>query len=240
MVQIAIGTQANQYIPQKVLEFSIRQHTEAPLDLRFEAQRQHRVGGTRFGFVRFTVPALFGYQGRAIYMDADQLVLGDVRELVDQLDSDHAIGIVRDIEGTFAGEPVTPRNETSVMVLDCERLKEWDPETLFDHVVPNDAPLGPGQIHYKDFIRLAWVDPALIQAIDPRWNHYNMVREDTRLVHFSHVREQPWKRPGHPFRGFWEGWLVRALEAGALSRRELLAEVARLHLHPTFLRHVWR
>jgi lipopolysaccharide biosynthesis glycosyltransferase len=237
MIQIAIGTQANQYVGQKVLEYSIRKHTRAELDLRFETQTQRRIGGTRFGFVRFTVPALFGYRGRAIYMDADQLVFGDVQELVDQLDDDHAIGIVRDLEGTFAGEPVEPRNETSVMVLDCEKLKSWDPETILAAVVPNDAPAAAGQIHYKDFMRLAWVDPSLIQEIDPRWNHYNLVRDDTRLVHFSHVREQPWKSPRHPYRDLWESWLAEAIERRALRRRDVLRAVARLHIHPYFLRY---
>jgi hypothetical protein len=239
MIQIAIGTQPSQAIPHKVLAYSIRKYTREEVDIRFEMQKQRQVGGTKFGFVRFTVPALFGYQGRAIYMDADQVVLGDVRGLVDQLDSDHAIGIVREIEGTFRGQPVEPRNETSVMVLDCARLKAWDPSTLFDAVVPNDQPLRPGEIHYKDFIRLAWVDPSLIQSIDPRWNHYNMVRDDTKLVHFSHVREQPWHSPRHPLTGFWERWLTEAIEHGAVTRGELLKAIARLHIHPRFLRQVF-
>lgn len=239
MIQIAIGTQTKQAVPQRVLAYSIRKHTREEVDLRFETQRHRQVGGTKFGFVRFTVPALFGYQGRAIYLDADQLVLGDVRELVDQLDDAHAIGIVREIEGTFRGQPVSPRNETSVMVLDCEKLKTWDPSTIFDAVVPNDRPLRPGEIHYKDFIRLAWVDPSLIQTIDPRWNHYNLLRDDTQLVHFSHVRQQPWNNPRHPLTAFWEGWLAEAMEQGAVTRGDVLKAVARLHLHPHFLRRLW-
>jgi lipopolysaccharide biosynthesis glycosyltransferase len=237
MIQIAIGTQSNQYIPQRVLEHSIRAHTKHEVDIRPTRQTVRRVGGTKFGFVRFCVPEVFGYHGRAIYMDADQLVLADVQDLVDQLDADHAIGIVRHIEGTFAGEPVEPRNETSVMVQDCEKLKTWDPATLFDGVVANDETPGPGQIRYKDFIRLAWVDPALIQEIDPRWNHYNIHRDDSKLIHFSHVREQPWKRPDHPEREFWEEWLVRTLRAGALTRGDIVKAVAKLQLHPHFLRH---
>lgn len=237
MIKIVIGTDPSQYVAQRVLEYSIRKHTSAEIEIIAGRQTQKRKGGTRFGFVRFIVPSLCGYQGTGIYMDADQLVLADVVELAAQLQQPHAIGIVRNIEGTFAGEPVAPRNETSVMVLDCARLKDWDPETMFDPVVPNTAEPGPGQIRYKDFIRLAWVDPALIQAIDPRWNHYNMVRDDTRLIHFSHVREQPWKRPQHPMTAQWEEWLHEAMTAGFVHRADIVKAVALGRIHPHFLRH---
>jgi hypothetical protein len=240
MIRVVIGTQANQLVPQRVLEYSIRKQSSVEVEILPTRQNAPRVGGTRFGFVRFCVPSLCGYRGRAIYMDADQVALGDVAELAASLDEPRAIALVTEPEGSFAGRPLEPRNETSVMVLDCEKLKQWDPDHLFENVVPNDAALRPGQIHYKDFVRLEWFDPGLIQPLDPRWNHYNMLRDDTRLVHFSHVREQPWKRPSHPLTGFWEGWLAEALDAGCLSRRELLKEVALLHLHPHFLRHAGR
>ncbi len=237
MLQVVIGTQANQYIPQKVLEYSIRKHCAEEVDLRFVTQHLPSVGGTKFGFVRFLVPQTFGYRGRAVYMDADQVVLDDLQKLVDSLDETHAVGIVRHIEGSFAGAPVEPRNETSVMVLDCAKLTDWDPDTMFRCVVPNGSRLGPGQVHYKDFIRLAWLDPARIQEIDPRWNHYNMVRDDSKLVHFSHVKQQPWKSPRHPLTGFWERWLSEAIEHGYVSRADIWRSAARLHLHPHFIRH---
>ena len=236
MLTVVIGTQPSQYVGQRVLECSIRRHASRPVEIRAVRQQRQSVGGTKFGFVRFQVPALCGYRGRAIYMDADQLVLADVHELAEQLREPYAVGLVHDIEGEFAGRAVEPRNETSVMVLDCEKLKDWNPETLFDPVVPNDAPLGPGQIHYKDFMRLTWMDPSRIQHIDPRWNHYNVVRDDTKLVHFSHVRAQPWKRPSHPFTSFWEKWLREAMAEGSVTRWDLLRGVALRHLHPHFLR----
>jgi len=240
MIRIVIGTQANQYLPQRVLEYSIRKHTSAQVEILPTRQSVQRVGGTRFGFVRFCIPSMFDYQGRAIYMDADQLVLADVEELVDGLDRDHAVALVQQPVGSFAGRPVEPRNETSVMVLDCEKLKHWDPDHLFENVVPNGAPLRPGQIHYKNFVQLAWQDPATLQPLDPRWNHYNVLHDDSKLVHFSHVREQPWKRPSHPLAGFWEGWLAEAMDAGFLSRGDILRAIGRLHLHPRFLRQAWR
>jgi lipopolysaccharide biosynthesis glycosyltransferase len=240
VLQIIIGTQPNQYLAEKVLEYSIRKSASKPVEIRRVHQTQASVGGTRFGFVRFTVPSLCDYRGRAIYLDADQVVLGDIHELAEQLSAPCAVGIVRKIAGTFAGEPIAERNETSVMVLDCAQLSAWRPETIFDAVVPNAASLEPGQIHYRDFMRLAWLDPACIQEIDPRWNHYNMVREDTKLVHFSHVREQPWKRPRHAFTPFWDRWLAEAIAAGALTRGDVLRAVLTRHAHPYFLRHVLR
>jgi lipopolysaccharide biosynthesis glycosyltransferase len=240
MIKIVIGTEPTQYVAQRVLEYSIRKHASAEVEVIGGQQSQKRLGGTKFGFVRFLVPSLCGYQGTGIYMDADQVVLGDVIELAGSLQPPHMVGLVRDIEGTFAGEPVAPRNETSVMVLDCASLKSWDPQTMFDQVVPNKAPLQPGQIHYKDFMRLTWLDQDLIQPIDPRWNHYNLVREDTRLVHFSHVREQPWKRPEHPLTGFWEEWLHEAMGAGYLTRSDIVKAVALGRIHRHFLRHAIR
>ncbi len=240
MIRIVIGTQSTQYVPQRVLEHSIREHTSAEVEIVPTRQTVQRRGGTRFGFVRFCVPSIFGYEGRAIYMDADQLVLGDVAELAESLDDDHAVAVVQRPEGTFGGRPVEPRNETSVMVVDCEKLKQWDPDHLFENVVANGRKLRPGQIHYKDFQRLTWLDPALIQPLDPRWNHYNLLREDTRLVHFSHVREQPWRWPGHPLTQFWDDWLGQTLKAGYLTRGEILREVALLRLHPRFLHHARR
>jgi lipopolysaccharide biosynthesis glycosyltransferase len=236
MIQIAIGTQTNQYIGQKVLEYTIRKHTREALDIRYPKQLAPRRGGTKFGFVRFQVPELFGFTGRAIYMDADQLVFADVRELVDSLDSDHAIGVVREIFGTFAGRPVPARNETSVMVLDCEKLSNWKTDTLFENVVPNGVTLEPGQIHYRDFMRLAWVDPSLIQTIDNRWNHYNVINDQTKLVHFSHVRDQPWKKPTHPHTAEWVRWLLEAKAHGFVKTSDLLKAVGLLHIHPHFAR----
>jgi hypothetical protein len=240
MIQIAIGTQTNQAIGQKVLEYTIRKHTDEALDIRFPKQIARRQGGTKFGFVRFQVPELFGFEGKAIYMDADQLVFADVRELVDSLDSDHAIGIVRKIHGTFAGKPVPERNETSVMVLDCERLSDWKTDTIFENVVPNGANLEPGQIHYRDFMRLAWVDPALIHTIDNCWNHYNVIDERTKLVHFSHVRDQPWKKPSHPYTKEWVRWMLEAKQRGFVKTGDLVKAVGLLHIHPHFARYAFR
>lgn len=236
MLNVIIGTQNNQFLAERVLEYSIRKHASRDVEVRAVHQDRASPGGTKFGFVRFQVPSLCGFSGKAIYCDADQVVLGDVYELAEELHAPHTVGIVRKIEGTFGGKPVEERNETSVMVLDCDHLRDWDPEKMFENVVPNATEeLAPGQMRYKDFMRLAWLDPTLIEEIPPRWNHYNTVRDDTQLVHFSHVREQPWKRPKHPCTPFWKQWLAETIEAGFLKKSDVLKATARGHIHPSYL-----
>ncbi|MEX0758594.1 MAG: glycosyltransferase [Tistlia sp.] len=238
-MKIVIGTEANQYVPQQVLIYSIRQSMSLDAEILPTTQQAQRIGGTNFGFVRFMVPSMCGYQGRAVYLDADQLVFTDIKELFEQIDDSHAIACVQDAEGTFGGKVIERANQTSVMVLNCDKLRDWDPETMFDKVVPNRTPLAEGQIHYRNFMKLDHMDQSRIQPLDPRWNHYNIVRDDTKLVHFSHVRSQPWKSPEHPLTDLWSDWLVRAMRAGYLSRFRLLREIAAGHLDKHFLKHVY-
>jgi lipopolysaccharide biosynthesis glycosyltransferase len=237
MIRIVIGTEANQYIPQKVLEYSIRSHTSENLDIRSLQQNQKRVGGTKFGFVRFHVPSIFNYEGKAIYLDADQIVLANLQELVDALDDRYSLALVSDLIGNFGDKPVPKRNETSVMVLNCNKLKSWNPDILFKNVVANDAILEAGQIHYRDFMWLKWMDEREIQMLDSVWNHFNILRQDSKLVHFSHVASQPWKNPQHLLTDFWSEWLVKTLNSGYLKRIELLRAIALKHIHPSFLKY---
>lgn len=232
---VYIGTEDDQLIAQKVLEYSIRKSASGPVRVCPVKQSGPRVGGTQFGFVRFHVPSLHGYEGRAIYLDADQLVLADVHELAAQLTGSYSLALVNEPEGHFGNKPVGRHNQTSVMVLDCARLQDWDPARMFDGVIPNRAEPGPGQIRYRDFMMLSWFDPKRIQPLDPRWNHFNIVRPDTRLTHFSHVRSQPWKNPGHALAAFWGEWLREAVRAGAVGRVELLQEIWRGAVHRRFL-----
>ena len=236
MIRVLIGTEASQYIPQKVLEYSIHANTRQEVECRAITQDIARVGGTRFGFVRFQIPRLCDFTGRAIYLDADQLVLADIAKLNRVLDGkDKAIALVDDPLGYFGNRPVPKHLHTSVMVLDCSRLKHWDGDKMFSNVIPNKSERQPGQIHYRDFMNLVWEDRDTIQSLDPRWNHFNIIRRDTRLIHFSHVVSQPWKRPRHPLSRFWGHWLRKAIKAGYVSRWRLVLEVFRRHIHPVYL-----
>jgi len=239
MIRIVIGTESSQLIPQKVLEYSIRAHTQQPLEVHVIKQDVARVGGTNFGFVRFVIPSYFNFQGRAIYMDADQLVFSDVLDLWDSLDDQHAIALVQKAEGTFNGKPVLEGNQTSVMVLNCEKLHDWKPESIFSNVIPNRQTPNSGQILYRDFMMLKWLNSENLHSLPATWNHFNIVKDDTRLVHFSHVRSQPWRQKNHPLIGLWRSWLRRAIKDKAVTRIQLAREILRGHIHPLFLRELF-
>ena len=64
---------------------------------------------TGFTNYRYAIPALAGNQGRAIYNDVDQIYLADPAELFDAPMGEAAVLSIND-------------KETSVMLLDCEKL----------------------------------------------------------------------------------------------------------------------
>src|SRR5688500_17656237 len=87
-VRVFVGTDRSQALAVKVLEHSIKRHTDLPVevtpmcDLPIRQPKDPRQGQrTGFSFSRFCIPQLAGYRGRAIYMDADMLVFKDIREL---------------------------------------------------------------------------------------------------------------------------------------------------------------
>lgn len=239
MLNIFIGTENDQLIPQKILEFSILQNASSSVKVHCIKQKFRRVGGTNFGFVRFMVPELSNYSGKSIYLDADQIVFDDITKLVDFLDDSHDIALVKRPEGNFRNKPIQQINQTSVMVLNCERLQTWKSDTMFTHVVPNRNELQPGHIHYRDFMTLSWYDQEKIAELPPEWNHFNIYNDKTKLIHFSWVRGQPWKNPSHELTKLWEEWLAKAIKAGAVNRFELFKEVLRGAVSKKFLKYVF-
>lgn len=55
-----------------------------------------RRGLTEFTYSRFLVPWLCGFKGMAVFMDADMVVVGDIKELFDSASSLNAVSVVQD------------------------------------------------------------------------------------------------------------------------------------------------
>ena len=178
---------------------------------------------TPFSFQRFAVPMLARWQGRAIYCDADQLVLRDIAELHD-LPMRWGARLLRRTEKGPDGR--TGGHASSVMLLQCDRLRAWSPERVADD-------LDSGRYGYNDLMKLKSV--WLKGSFSRHWNaldHYEPGR--TGLLHYTRRSTQPWIARGHPFEALWFEALYSGLDAGSVSREAVDFAVANRFVRPSF------
>jgi len=176
--------------------------------------------------LRFMPPELMGYRGRALVIDPDVFAVGDVWDLLS-----------RDLEGKAIwcrsrrrrGGRLDGPMATSVMLLDCSKLRHWQVEKQF-------AELFEGTRDYKEWITLIDEPRETIGLLDEEWNDLDVLNQRTRMLHTTRRWTQPWKAglpidftPADKFRRFPPlGWLLHA-------RRILLGDhgaLGRYRTHP--------
>lgn len=238
-VRIFVGADRSQLVAVRVLEHSIRRHTALPValasmhDLALPEPREPRNRArTGFSFARFAVPALCGHAGRAIYLDADMLVFGDIAELW-RMPFDGTKVIVQDdpvgSESRLArsGMPRRRRRQCSVMVLDCGAL-DWQVETI---VAGLDGAYGYAALMDE----LCILDESEIgHALPFRWNSLERyVPGVTRLLHYTDMNTQPWVSPDNPLGYLWVAELREMIATGDIAIAEIEAAIAQGHLRPS-------
>jgi hypothetical protein len=197
--------------------------------------------------LRFAPPSLMQFQGRAVVTDPDCFGVGDVAELFD-----------RDMGGKAIMAVPRPghnrRNDyiaTSVMLLDCGKLKHWDFDQQLDDLFAH-------RFDYIDWIELKREEPATIGLLEPEWNDFDRLTPETKILHTTKRRTQPWKaglpidytlRERGPFdflrrlkrRRYEEhpdrnqealvySLLADLVDKGEVSKQELVAEMAANHV----------
>ncbi len=128
---------------------------------------------------RFLPPQLMGYEGRALVVDPDVFAVGDVWEL-----------LTRDM----GGKAIMCRGShfkngawaTSVMLLDCAKLKHWDMDKSFNE-------LFSGKRDYHNWMSLLMEDQSTIGMFENEWNDFDKLTSATKMVHNTRRRTQPWK-----------------------------------------------
>lgn len=220
------------------------------------AERHERLGGTNFSAWRWLAPAAVRYgfllgpgdePERLIYLDCDQLVFADLAELEASLPDGKLIACVVGAEGNFNGKTPEPdARETSVMVIRHGKAPlAWDytilAERVRDHgliswVSASIPEARKAKSDYAALMQATWIPAADVHAIAPAWNHMNHYEPArTKLVHFTHVRSQPWKSPGHPLSKLWAEHLREAVAAREVSVALVEEEVAAGHVDPYWL-----
>ncbi len=241
-VRVFIGTEPKAEIARKVLECSIKRHSNSEVECipMIGAAWQYSTAGfqqgTGFSLRRWMIPAFCGWKGRAIYLDADQLVFSDIWDLwtkPEQIPNDKA-----SVWCTYQPDKynVKPAPQSSVMVIDCEKAKdEWGWRI--------DEVLGYLKLHnskdkYADFMHMVgtngpapgvrnWWTIAPPARIGVEWNSLNVFAPGkTKLLHYTKEPEQPWYKPDHPYAMQWKMEFQIALNLGYVTGDEVKEAVA--------------
>lgn len=245
--RIFVGADRSQLLAVKVLEHSIRRHASIDVevipmvDLVVQQPRDPRNGQrTGFSFSRLCIPELSKYQGRAVYMDADMLVMRDVRELWELPFDGAKVVIQREVkhEDTTTkkeGAPTFRKKQCAVMLLDCDRLS-WDIETIV-------SDMDSGKYGYEELM----FDLCILQeeeikyGVPFEWNSLEHLDSETRLLHYTDMLTQPWVSTRNRLAEPWYQEVRSMLSDGTLSWKEIQAEIDLGFFRPSLLRDIrWR
>jgi lipopolysaccharide biosynthesis glycosyltransferase len=168
VLRVFIGRDERQPIAYNVLADSIVRHASRTVSitaLNLRALPIKRRGLTQFTFSRFLVPYLCGYEGKALFLDADMVVTGDIAELFESDIDSHQVLVNKDQQ---------PFEWASAMLFDCAACPVLTPEFI-------DNPKN-GLLDFK------WCENGGVGAFAPEWNHavgYAEPRTGVKLYHFT-------------------------------------------------------
>jgi hypothetical protein len=265
---VFIQANARQYLGAKISAYSYKRNASDPdsFDVRILDARDFprlmkpgqsvlRGGQLRewdpndlqsFTPLRFYPPQAMDFEGVAVVTDPDVFALGDIGELLN-----------RDLEGKAVWAVRRPGHNgrrdyiaTSVMLLDCSKLRHWDFDEYLDGLFGHE-------FDYFDWIDLHREDPETIGFLDPQWNDFDHLAPDTKLLHTTKRRTQPWKtglpvdftlqrmwpvnlinrmllhylpHPDPNQEAFIYSLLAEMVDAGAVTQTELRSEMAVNHI----------
>jgi len=160
--RIFIGYDPRQPIAFNILQHSILRRSSQPLSivpLVLEQLPITRRGLTEFTYSRFLVPWLCGYEGRALFLDADMLCLADVSELFSLAEGEGVQVVMNELKYEWP----------SLMLFNCAACERLTPEYV------ETSP---------ELFKMNW---APTYALPFEWNHivgYDRPKP-AKIVHFT-------------------------------------------------------
>ena len=145
MINIFIGYDSKEKVAFNVLAYSILKNSTKPVsitpiylpNIRDDFVRErNNLSSTEFSFSRFMVPHLMNYKGWAVFMDCDQLMVGDVAELWRLRDDKYAVQLCKHDytpkeDKKFLDQIQTKyekKNWSSFMLMNCNKCHELTPD----------------------------------------------------------------------------------------------------------------
>lgn len=193
MIRVFIGYDPREAVAYSVLAHSIHEHASEPISItplrlsqltKIYSRPRDVKQSTDFAFTRFLVPYLCGYDGWAIFMDCDMLVMDDIAELWALRDERYAVQVVKHDHKPqetrkFLGMPQTryaKKNWSSVMLLNCAKCQTLTPEYV-------------GRASGLELHQFKWLEnDDLVGELPHRWNWlvgYDPADIGASNVHFT-------------------------------------------------------
>ena len=192
MIPIFIGYDSKVKIAYHVLSESILRNSSTPVTIspinlnnlkNIYTRKQDPLASTEFSFSRFLVPYLMDYNGWAIFMDSDMVMLSDITKLWNLRNEKYAIQVCKHdytptSKNKFLGNNQTiyaKKNWSSLMLMDCSKCKTLTPE-----YVNTKSGL---ELH-----QFKWLDENLIGSIPLEWNWLvgeYPYKKDVHNIHFT-------------------------------------------------------
>jgi lipopolysaccharide biosynthesis glycosyltransferase len=200
MIRVFIGTQKMHEKAEKALVYSIQKNTNEEVKIQLLRNLiSWQTPPTGFSSHRYMIPQLCNYEGYAIHLDVDMLVLGDIKELWDYKTPGRWC-----VTSKRGGQGV--RDEVSV--IDCSAFRDLPKE---GELKTSGGKTAAKQIIGKRYlanIPIAWnammmspcnkgycACPELGCAKRPEpqaENKRGPATDETKLIHYTNLRTQPW------------------------------------------------
>lgn len=130
-IPIYIGTSnTGDELAEKVLVYSLLKNTEHPLKITFLRHKDFsdwciKGWGTPFTCLRYAIPELEGFKGKAIYMDVDMINMRDIADLWKTDLEGKPFGMVWDALQDNGRNMDRGWWCDSVLIMDCTQGKDW-------------------------------------------------------------------------------------------------------------------
>lgn len=166
MLRIFIGADERQPVAVNVLQHSIWRRASKPVSISplcLNTLPITRTGLTDFTFSRYLVPWLCDFEGWALFVDSDMLVLGDIAELFTLADESKSVMVVQNVQ----------RFEwPSLMLFNCAKCRLLDPDYVQKYPSPQD---------------FNWARDG-VGSLPSEWNvcvGYDQPQANPKLVHYT-------------------------------------------------------
>lgn len=165
-------------------------------------------GSTSFTMARLFIP-LFYTDDRIVVIDSDVIVY------------DHLSGIFEN------------QLKPGIYVRKAYASDEWATSVMGWHITPQIREMLPNYRRLIEGEEFSWKDKIYLKKaflnairiplnrISRSWNSFDKVTSKTKLVHFTNLATQPWKRDQHPCEGEWFKYAKEALNSGTLTQNDI-------------------